>query len=76
MKIKGKKITNSQRKLLAANGFDSNQYLYVKSAVYNEGDENSNKSGQNLSANISKVEYLIFVNKETGEEIKCESRRL
>lgn len=76
MRIKGKKITYAQRKLLIDNGFDSTQYLYVKSAVYNEGDENSNRSGQNLSANINKIEYLIFVNKETGEEIKCESRRL
>ena len=51
-------------------------FLYVKTAVYNEGEENKKKSGQRLTQGRSKVEYQIFVHRETGEEIKCEIRKV
>lgn len=71
MKIKGKRLTVAQHDLLKVNGFNSAMFLYVKTAVYNEGEENKKKSGQRLMHGNKKSEYLVFINKETGEVIKC-----
>ena len=76
MKIKGKRLTIAQHNLLKANGFDSKLYLYLKTSVYNRGEENNKKAGQRLTQGTSKVEYQIFVHRETGEEIKCEIRKV
>lgn len=62
MKIRGKKLTFSQRNILMNNNINNtDDYLYVKmETICDDGDKH-------LKQNIGKIQRMVIVNRETGE---------
>lgn len=64
MKIRGKKLNSNQRKVLINNGVDNvDDYLYLKTEVID-----SCGCSKHLNQKSRKIEYLVIVDRETGEE--------
>lgn len=62
MRIKGKKLTVSQKNILKNNGISQpDDYLYVKMETINLGD------GRRLSQRCPKVENMVVIHRETGD---------
>lgn len=62
-KIRGTKPTFNQRRILEQNQKDSNDYLYIRTRIYQDENKYLNKTSD-------KKEYMIFVNKNNGEELE------
>lgn len=62
MKIRGKKLTVSQKNILVKNGINEpDDYLYVKIETVNlNGDKH-------LTQDCPKIEKLVVIHRETGE---------
>lgn len=62
MKIRGKKLTSSQRRILTNSGIQNpDDYLYVKTEVINLGGK------KHLDQNCPKIENIIVIHRENGE---------
>lgn len=71
MKIRGKKINVSQRKALTDYGITNpDDYLYTKTEVVNMN------GGKRLNHDCAKLERYVFIHRETGEIIRCDSGRI
>lgn len=64
-KIRGTNPTFNQRRILEQNQKDSNDYLYVRTRISQDENKYLNKTSD-------KKEYMIFVNKNNGEELEIE----
>lgn len=61
MKIRGKKLTVSQRRILINNGIkEPDDYLYVKTETVNLN------GGKRLNQNCPKIDKLVIIHRETG----------
>lgn len=62
MRIKGKKLTVSQKNILQNNGISQpDDYLYVKMETINLGD------GRRLNQRCPKIENMVVIHRETGD---------
>lgn len=63
MKIRGKKLTVAQKKILTNNGIDTpDDYLYTKTEQI---DIRGN--GKHLDQKLPKIEKIVVINRVTGE---------
>lgn len=71
MRIRGKKINISQRNALMNNGITNpDDYLYTKTEVVNMN------GGKRLNHDCAKLEQFVFIHRETGDVIRCNSGRI
>lgn len=62
MRIRGKKLTVSQKNILKNNGISQpDDYLYIKMETVNLG------GGRRLTQGCPKVENMVVIHRETGE---------
>lgn len=65
-KLRGKKPTIQQYKLLESYGIKDN----LKNWLYLKTESVDNMGGKSTSKNLSKMIYMTFVNRETMQELK------
>lgn len=63
-RYRGTKPTRSQRNILNINGYNPDDYLYLKSKT-------EQYRGGSLSRDTIKTHYLIFINKNDNYIIEC-----